>query len=57
MILNFKRLNQFVEYKHFKMKSLQDVSELIRSGVYMAVIDFNDAFSSIPVQKNHQAIF
>ena len=30
MILNLKRLNKFVDYKHFKMESLQNVLELIR---------------------------
>ena len=34
MIPNLKRLNKFVEYKHFKMGSLQNVLELIRPGVY-----------------------
>ena len=55
MILNLKRLNKFVDYKHFKMKSLQNVLELIRPGVYMASIDVKDAFYSIPIHKNHQA--
>ena len=55
MILNLKRLNKFVEYKHFKMESLQIVLELIRPGVYMASIDLKDAFYSVPVHKNQQA--
>ena len=36
MIFNLKKLNKFIRYKHFKMVSLQNVSELIRTGVYMA---------------------
>ena len=48
MILNLKRLNKFVDYKHFKMESLQNVLELIRPGVYMASIDLKDAFYSVP---------
>ena len=55
MILNLKRLNKFVDYKHFKMESLQNVLELIRPGVYMASIDLKDAFYSAPVHKNQQA--
>ena len=55
MILNLKRLNKFVDYKHFKMESLQNVLELIRPGVYMASIDLKDAFYSVTVHKNHQA--
>ena len=54
MILNLKRLNKFVDYKHFKMESLQNVLELIRPGVYMASIDLKDAFYSAPVHKNQQ---
>ena len=48
MILNLKRLNKFVDYKHFKMESLQNVLELIRPGVYMASIDLKDVFYSVP---------
>ena len=55
MILNLKRLNKFVGYKHFKMESLQNILELIKPGVYMGSIDLKDAIYSIPVQKNHQA--
>ena len=36
MIINLKRLTKFVDYKHLKIKSLQNVLELIRPGVYMA---------------------
>ena len=39
MIINLKRLNKFVDFKHFKMESLQNVLELIRLGIYMAFID------------------
>ena len=55
MILNLKRLNKFVDYKYFKMESLQNVLELIRPGIYMASIDLKDAFYSVPIHKNHQA--
>ena len=46
MILNLKRLNKFVGYKH--LQSLQNVLELIRPRVYMASIDLEDAFYSVP---------
>ena len=54
MILNLKRLNKFVDYKSFKMESLQNVLELIRQGIYIASIDLKDDFYSLPVHKNHQ---
>ena len=53
MILNLKRLNKFVYYKHFKMEYLQNVLKLIRPEVYMASIDLKDAFYSITAHKNH----
>ena len=53
-ILNLKRLNKFVDYKHFKMESLQNVLELFRPGVYMSSINLKDVFYSVPVHKNYQ---
>ena len=44
MTLNLKRLKKFVDYKIFKMESLQNVLELIRPGVYMVYIDLKDAY-------------
>ena len=55
LILNLKMLNKFVGYKHFKMQSLQNVLELIRSGVYITSIYLKDVFYSVPVHKTHQA--
>ena len=55
MILNLKRLNKFVDYKHFKIQSLQNVLELIRPGIYMESIDVKDTFHSVLVHKNHRA--
>ena len=47
-------MNKFVGYKHCKIKSIQNVLELIRSGVYMTSIDLRDAFCWVPVHKNRQ---
>ena len=54
MIRNFKRLNQFLDYKHFKMESLQNVFKLIRPRVYNESIDLKTAFYSVPAQKDRQ---
>ena len=54
MILNLKRLNKFLDYKHYKIELLRNVLELIRPGVRMASIDLKDAFYSVLVHKNHQ---
>ena len=55
MILNLKRLNKFVEYKHFNVESLQNVLELMRPWVYMVSTNLKEAFYSVPVDNNHQA--
>ena len=55
MILKLKKLNKFVEYKHFKVESLQNVLELMTPWVYMASTDLKDVFYSVPVDNNHQA--
>ena len=44
MIFNLKRLNRFVDHKHFKMEWLQNILELIKPVVYMESIDIKDAF-------------
>lgn len=51
MILNLKKLNKIIEYKHFKMESLQEVIESIVPGCYMASVDLKDAFFTIPIYK------
>ena len=38
-IFNLKYLNEFVEYKHFKMESLEDVFKIIKEDVWMASVD------------------
>ena len=48
-ILNLKYLNEFVEYKHFKMESLGDVFKIIKKNVWMASVDLKNAFFTIPV--------
>ena len=53
MMLNLKHFN-FVNYKHFKMESINNVLNIIRPNVYMASIDLKDAFFSVPVHSTHQ---
>ena len=54
MILNLKRFNTHIQYKHFKMESIQNVINVIRPGDYMASIDLKDAFFSVPIYKPHK---
>ena len=56
-ILNLKHLNHYVNYQHFKMKSLNDVFKIIKKGVWMASDDLKDAFFTVPAHKLHQKCF
>ena len=54
MILNLKRLNEFVAYKHFKMDTLSSCTDCILPDTYMASIDLTDAYYSVPVEAEFQ---
>ena len=55
MILNLKNLNEnFVEYQHFKMDSLDAVLQLIKRDSYLASLDFKDAYYSLLVHSDHR---
>ena len=57
MILNLKKLNEFVNYVHFKMESLNDVLCLIQPGVWMGSVDLQDAYYSVQVQMSYKKFF
>ena len=54
LILNLKKLNCYIRYVHFKMESLGDVLNIIKPGVWMASVDLQDAYYTIPVHPDHQ---
>ena len=54
MILNLKNFDKFVNYKHLKMESINNILNIIRPNVYMASIDLKDAFFSVPIHPTHQ---
>ena len=57
MILNLKRLNNYVSYQHFKMESLKNVIDILQPHSWMASVDLKDAFYSIHVNENYQKFF
>ena len=49
LILNLKTLNKNLEYKHFKMETLQSVLTLVQPNCFMATIDIKDAYYSVKI--------
>ena len=49
LILNLKKINENVVYRHFKMDNLSTVLNMVRQNYYMASIDFADAYDTVPV--------
>ena len=56
-ILNLKYLNEFVQYQHFKMKPLLDVSKIIKPNAWGAIVDLKDAFFTVPIHESRQKHF
>ena len=54
VILNLRQLNDDVEYRHFKMASLQQALDFVNTNDYMAVIDWKFAYFSCPVAVHHR---
>ena len=48
-ILNLKNLNKHLEYKHFKMQTLQTILTLILPNSFMATTDLKDAYYSVKI--------
>ena len=53
MILNLKRFNDYVEYKHFKMATAQTAIQLLTPFCWQASLDISDAYYSLKMAKNH----
>ena len=53
MILNLSKLNEFVEYHHFKMDTLEVAMKLIEPHCFMTLIDLKDAHYSVPIHADH----
>ena len=54
LILNLKILNNYIEYHHFKMETLQSAINMMTEGCYMACIDLKDAYYSVPIHNDFQ---
>jgi len=54
LILNLKKLNEYVTYHHIKMESLQSAVQLLKKDYWMAVLDLKDAYYSVPINPQHR---
>ena len=52
MILNLKQFNEAVEYQHLKMENLSAATKMMRTGCYMASVDLQHAYYSVPIHPN-----
>ena len=41
-------MNEFMNYAHFKIKSLTDVLKRIKKQLWITIVDFKDAFFMVP---------
>ena len=56
-ILILKQFNEFVEYHHFKMDTLETAISVIKPGCYMTSVDLKDAYYTVPIDLSHQKFF
>ena len=49
LILNLKRLNETIRYRHFKMDTFQSAINLMTPHCYMASLDWKDAYYSLSI--------
>jgi hypothetical protein len=57
MILNLKELNESIEYKQFKMETLQSALNLISENCYFASVDLRDAYYTVPLAEEYKKFF
>ena len=54
LILNLKKLNEYVEFFHFKMEDISTILKLVRKGCWMTSIDLKDAYYSVKICEEDQ---
>lgn len=53
-ILDLKRLNIHIRYRHFKMHSLHSILSGIRLGDFLSSIDLREAYLHVPIRLSHR---
>lgn len=54
LILNLKKLNEFIPYRHFKMDTFENALTLIARNMLMCSIDIRHAYYSIKIDEKDQ---
>ena len=57
IILDLKKLNEHVPYKHFKMEMFEQTIKLVQPNMWMCSIDIKDAYYTVPIHPDHQKYF
>jgi hypothetical protein len=52
LILNLKEFNKNVEYQHFKMHGIPEITNLVTKNCFMASVDIKDAYYSVPIHTS-----
>ena len=52
--LNLAKLNENINYRHFKMESLNTAMHLISKNCYFASVDLCNAYYSVPIASEHR---
>ena len=55
-ILNCQKLNQFLQYEHFKMEEVPALREILEKNDYMYKIDLKDAYVMVPIHPHSKKI-
>ena len=55
LILNLKKLNDSVEYHHFKMDNIYTVLKLVSRDCWMSSLDLKDAYYIVPIHPESQS--
>lgn len=54
LIINLKRLNEFVNVEHFKIEDTKVVTNILYPGDFMITLDLTDAYYMMSVKKSHR---
>ncbi len=53
-VINLKEVNQFLNYRHFKMEGIHLLRDLLQPQDWLGKIDLKDAYFAVPIWQNHQ---